>query len=341
MKYNLLGNSGLLVSELSFGTATFGGGNEFFKAWGATDVEEAKSLLDLCIDKGVNLVDSSDAYSGGKAEEILGQAVAGNRNNLLISTKASFRTGEGINDIGSSRYHLIQACEASLRRLKTDHIDIWQMHSFDARTPIEETVRALEDLVTSGKVRYVGCSNFSGWQLMKSLSIAERHGWSKYVAHQAYYSLLGREYEWELMPLALEENIGTIVWSPLAGGRLSGKVSRSKVAPEGSRSATLKPYGHSLPESQFFDVIDELEAIANETGKSVSQVALRWVLQRPTVASVIIGARNAEQLAQNLESSDFELSVAQIDRLNTVSNKDRVYPYWHQQMTYAERNPKI
>ncbi|WP_369790425.1 aldo/keto reductase [Rouxiella sp. WC2420] len=341
MKYNLLGNSGLLVSELSFGTATFGGGNEFFKAWGATDVKEAKSLLGLCIDKGVNLVDSSDAYSGGRAEEILGEAIEGNRNNILISTKAAFRTGEGINDVGTSRYHLIKACEDSLRRLKTDHIDIWQMHSFDAKTPIEETVRALEDLVTAGKVRYIGCSNFSGWQLMKSLSISERHGWSKYVAHQAYYSLLGREYEWELMPLALEENIGTIVWSPLAGGRLSGKISRNKTAPEGSRSATLKPYGHSLPEAQFYDVIDVLETVAAETGKNVSQVALRWVLQRPTVSSVIIGARNSEQLAQNLESSDFELSADQMQRLNIVSDKDRVYPYWHQLMTYVERNPKI
>lgn len=341
MKYNFLGNSGLLVSELSFGTATFGGGNEFFKAWGATDVAEAKSLLDLCIDKGVNLIDSSDAYSAGQAEQILGDAIAGNRDKLLISTKATFRVGDNVNSIGSSRHHLIEACEASLRRLKTDHIDIWQMHSFDAKTPIEETLRALDDLVTSGKVRYIGCSNFSGWQLMKSLSVSEKRGWSRYIAHQAYYSLVGREYEWELMPLAIEEGVGTIVWSPLAGGRLSGKISRHKQAPEGSRTASLGTYGHSIPEEQFYDVIDVLETIASETGKSVSQVALRWVLQRPTVSSVIVGARNREQLAQNLETTDFELSEQQIEKLNVVSDKARVYPYWHQQTTFAERNPKI
>lgn len=341
MKYNFLGNSGLLVSELSFGTATFGGGNEFFKAWGETDVAGAKSLLDLCIDKGVNLIDSSDAYSGGKAEEILGDAIAGNRDKLLISTKASFRTGDNVNSIGSSRHHLIEACEASLRRLKTDHIDIWQMHAFDAKTPVEETLRALDDLVTSGKVRYVGCSNFSGWQLMKSLSVSEQRGWSRYIAHQAYYSLVGREYEWELMPLAIAEGVGTIVWSPLAGGRLSGKISRNRKAPEGSRTASLGAYGHSIPEEQFFDLIDVLEQIAGETGKSVSQVSLRWVLQRPTVSSVIVGARNREQLAQNLETTGFELSADQMERLNAVSDKDRVYPYWHQQTTFSERNPRI
>lgn len=341
MKYNFLGNSGLLVSELSFGTATFGGGNEFFKAWGATDIEEAKSLLDLCIERGVNLIDSSDAYSSGRAEEILGEAISGKRDKLLISTKATFRTGEDVNAIGSSRQHLIQACEDSLRRLKTDHIDLWQMHAFDARTPIEETMRALDDLVTAGKVRYIGCSNFSGWHLMKSLSVSERRGWARYIAHQAYYSLLGREFEWELMPLAIEEGVGTVVWSPLAGGRLSGKISRSKKAPEGSRTASLGPYGHSLPEEQFFDVIDILEQIAAETGKSVSQIALRWVLQRPAISSVIIGARNREQLEQNLNTTGFELTSEQIEKLNVVSDKPRVYPYWHQQTTFAERNPRI
>lgn len=341
MKYNFLGDSGLLVSELSFGTATFGGGNEFFKAWGATDVEEAKSLLDLCLDRGVNLIDSSDAYSGGKAEEILGKAIVGNRHKILISTKATFRTGEDVNAIGSSRHHLVQACEESLRRLKTDHIDLWQMHAFDARTPVEETLRALDDLVTSGKVRYIGCSNFSGWQLMKSLSVSERRGWSRYIAHQAYYSLLGREFEWELMPLALEEGVGTVVWTPLSGGRLSGKISRNKPAPEGSRTASLGAYGHSLPEEQFYDVIDTLEQISAETGKSVSQVALRWVLQRPTVSTVIVGARNREQLEQNLDTTGFELTTTQIERLNSVSDKPRVYPYWHQQQTFAERNPRI
>jgi len=341
MKYNFLGNSGLLVSELSFGTATFGGGNEFFRAWGATDVQEAKSLLDLCIDRGVNLIDSSDAYSSGKAEVILGQAIAENRHRLLISTKATFRTGEDVNAIGSSRQHLIQACEESLRRLKTDHIDLWQMHAFDARTPVEETLRALDDLVTSGKVRYIGCSNFSGWHLMKSLSVSERRGWSRYIAHQAYYSLLGREFEWELMPLALEEGVGTVVWSPLSGGRLSGKISRNKPAPEGSRSASLGEHGHSIPEEQFFDVIDTLEQIAAESGKSVPQVALRWVLQRPSVSTVIVGARNREQLEQNLDTTGFELTTAQIERLNAVSDKPRIYPYWHQQSTFEERNPRI
>jgi len=218
MEYRSVGGSDLKVSVLSLGTATFGGGNEFFKAWGETDAAEATNLVGIALDAGVTLFDSADAYSGGLAEEILGKAIAGKRDSLLISTKAAFRTGPGPDEIGSSRKHLVEACEASLRRLGTDHIDLWQLHAFDAMTPIEETLHAMDDLVRAGKVRYIGCSNFSGWHLMKSLALSEKHGWARHVAHQAYYSLLAREYEWELMPLAIDQQVGTVVWSPLSGG---------------------------------------------------------------------------------------------------------------------------
>lgn len=339
MQYRILGGSGFKVPVLCLGTATFGGGNEFFKLWGETGVQEATRLVDIALDAGITLFDSADVYSNGLAEEILGKAIAGRRDRVLISTKASFRMGEGVNNVGSTRHHLIAACEASLRRLGTDYIDLWQMHGFDALTSIEETLRALDDLIRAGKVRQVGCSNFSGWHLMKSLASADRHGWPRYVAHQAYYSLLAREYEWELMPLALDQQVGTVVWSPLSGGRLSGKVGRNRPAPAGSRTATLPGLEPLLPEEQFYAIVDVLEAIAVELGRSVSQVALNWLLQRPTVATLVIGARNEVQLHENLQAVEFSLSVEQMQRLDAASARQPVYPYWHQRAIFAERNP--
>jgi aryl-alcohol dehydrogenase-like predicted oxidoreductase len=339
MEYRHVGGSDLKVSVLSLGTATFGGSNAFFKAWGETDVAEASRLVDIALEAGVTLFDSADIYSDGMAEEILGKAIAGRRDKLLISTKASFRTGPGADDIGSSRKHLMAACEASLRRLGTDHIDLWQMHSFDALTPIEETLRAMDDLVRAGKIRFVGCSNYSGWHLMKALGISDRNGLPRYVAHQAYYSLIAREYEWELMPLGLDQQVGAVVWSPLSGGRLSGKMGRDTPAPEGSRSATLGAMGPSVPQDQFYDIIDVLRGVADEVGRSPSQVALAWLLQRPTVSTLVIGARNETQLRDNLATADLTLTPEQVTRLDQVSAREPVYPYWHQRLTFADRNP--
>jgi aryl-alcohol dehydrogenase-like predicted oxidoreductase len=338
MEYRQLGYSGLKVSALSFGTGTFGGGNEFFKAWGETDVAEAKRLVDLCLDAGVNLFDTANIYSHGISEEILGKAVAGKRNKLLISTKATFKMGDGPNDVGSSRYHLIEQCEASLKRLGTDYIDIYHLHGFDATTPVEETLDALNTLIHQGKVRYLACSNFSGWHLMKSLSVSERYGWARYVAHQVYYSLVGREYEWELMPLGLDQRVGALVWSPLGWGRLTGKIRRGQPLPEVSRLHKASELGPQVPEEYLYNVVDALDAVAKETGKTVPQVALNWVLQRPTVASVIMGARNEEQLKQNLASAGWNLTTEQVAKLDAASAVPPVYPYWHQ-WQFADRNP--
>jgi aryl-alcohol dehydrogenase-like predicted oxidoreductase len=339
MEYRLLGGSGFSVPALSLGTATFGGGNDFFRAWGASDVAEATRMVDLCLDAGLTMFDTADAYSAGLAEEILGKAIAGKRDKVLISAKSTFRMGPGPNQVGSSRHHLIAACEASLKRLGIDHIDLWQMHGFDAKTPIEETVRALDDLVRAGKVRYVGCSNFSGWHLMKSLAVADRHGWSRYVAHQAYYSLAGRDYEWELMPLGIEEKVGGVIWSPLAGGKLTGKISRTKKVPEGTRIAQIGAMGPQIPDEQLYDIVDVLDALAKETGKTITQVALNWVLSRPTISTVVVGARNEAQLKENLGAVDFKLTPEQIKRLDEVSVRPLAYPYWHQRRTSPDRNP--
>ncbi|HEU5231698.1 MAG TPA: aldo/keto reductase [Terriglobales bacterium] len=338
MEFRQLGNSGLKVPVLSFGTGTFGGRGEFFKAWGSTDVKEATRLVDICLEAGVNFFDTADIYSHGASEEILGKAVAGRRGSVLISTKASFRMGEGPNDLGSSRYHLIQACEASLRRLGTDYIDVYHLHGFDLTTPIEETLQTLNTLVQSGKVRYIACSNFSGWHLMKSLAIAERYGWPRYVAHQAYYSLIGREYEWELLPLAIDQRIGTIVWSPLGWGRLTGKIRRNQPLPKVSRLHSTAEQGPPVDDEYLYKVVDVLDDIARETGKTVPQIALNWLLQRPTVANVIIGARNEEQLRQNLAAVGWNLSTEQVERLNAASYRVPIYPYWHQ-VQFVERNP--
>jgi aryl-alcohol dehydrogenase-like predicted oxidoreductase len=338
MEYRQLGGSGLKVSALSFGTATFSGGDAFFSTWGNTDVAEASRLIDICLEAGVNLFDTADIYSGGRSEEVLGKAIAGRRDQLLLSTKATFPMSDGPNELGSSRYHLIRACEDSLRRLNTDHIDIYTMHGFDALTPVEETLRTLDTLVQSGKVRYIACSNFSGWHLMKSLATAQTYGWTRYAAHQAFYSLVGREYEWELMPLALDQKIGTIVWSPLASGVLSGKIRRNQPAPEGSRVQRIGSEGSRIPDEKVYEIMDALDAIAEETGKSISQIALNWLLQRPTVASVIVGARNEEQLKLNLGAVGWTLSAEQVTKLDKASEIPTIYPYWHQR-PFAERNP--
>ncbi len=323
---------------LSFGTGTFGGGNEFFKAWGASDVAEATRLVDVCLEAGVNLFDTADIYSDGLSETILGKAVAGRRDDVLISTKTTFRFGNGPNDVGSSRYHLIRACEASLKRLGTDYIDIYHLHGFDALTPVEEVLSTLNQLVVSGKVRYIACSNFSGWHLMKSLSAADRYGWARYVGHQVYYSLIGREYEWELMPLALDEGVGALVWSPLGWGRLTGRVRRGQPLPAESRLHKTGGMGPQMEDEYLYKVVDALEVVAKETEKSVPQVALNWLLQRPSISTVIVGARNEEQLRQNLAAEGWKLSAEQIAKLDAASEVTPVYPYWHQRQ-FLERNP--
>lgn len=338
MEYRQLGRSGLKVPVLSFGTGTFGGGTEFFKAWGASDVAEATRLVDICLDASVNLFDTADVYSNGLSETILGKAVSGRREKVLISTKGTFKMGPGPNDLGSSRHHLIQACDASLRRLGTDYIDIYHLHGFDALTPVEEVLSTLDNLVTGGKVRYIACSNFSGWHLMKSLSASERYGWARYVGHQVYYSLIGREYEWELMPLGVDQGVGALIWSPLGWGRLTGKIRRGQPLPAQSRLHKTSEQGPPVADEYLYSVIDALDEVAKEAEKTVPQVALNWLLQRPTVSSVIMGARNEEQLRQNLGSEGWSLSVEQIGRLDRASDVTPIYPYWHQQQ-FGERNP--
>jgi aryl-alcohol dehydrogenase-like predicted oxidoreductase len=338
MEYRQLGYSGLKVPVLSFGTGTFGGGNEFFAAWGSTDVAEATRLVDICLDAGVNLFDTANIYSTGKSEEILGKAIKGKRNRVLISSKATFRMSDGPNELGSSRHHLIQACEDSLRRLGVEAIDIYHMHGFDALTPVEETLKTLDTLVQSGKVRYIACSNFSGWHLMKSLAVSERYGWARYVGHQVYYSLIGREYEWELMPLGLDQKVSALIWSPLGWGRLTGKLRRGAALPEVSRLHKTGDLGPQMPDEYLYKVVDALDEVAKETGKTVPQIALNWLLQRPTVANVIIGARNEQQLLDNLGSVGWNLTREQVAKLDKASEVAAIYPYWHQHF-FKERNP--
>ena len=340
MDYRQLGGSGLKVPVLTFGTGTFGGNTDFFKPWGATNVQESTRLVDICLDAGLTMFDSADVYSLGAAEEILGKAIAGRRHRVLISTKGSFRFGDGPSDVGSSRAHLLEAVDASLKRLGTDYIDLYQLHGFDALTPIEEVVRTLDDLVRAGKIRYVGVSNFSGWHLMKSLAFADRHGLTRYVAHQAYYSLIGRDFEWELMPLAIDQRIGTVVWSPLGWARLTGKLRRGQPRPEISRlqDQTNVDAGPPIDDDYLYAVVDAIDVVAKETGKTVPQIALNWLLQRPTVSTLVIGARNEEQLRQNLGALGWTLTAAQIARLDAASQRTLPYPYWHQR-GFADRNP--
>jgi aryl-alcohol dehydrogenase-like predicted oxidoreductase len=340
MEYRQLGGSGLKVPVLSLGTGTFGGGGDFFKEWGNTDVAEASRLIDVCLEHGLSMFDTADMYSMGAAEEILGAAIKNRRDQVIISTKATFRTGKGPNDVGSSRFHLLDAVDKSLKRLGTDYIDLFQLHGFDAMTPVEEVLHTLDRLVRKGKIWYIGCSNFSGWHLMKSLAVSEKYGYSRYVAHQAYYSLIGRDYEWELMPLGIDQKVGCVVWSPLGWGRLTGKVRRGQPLPETSRlkSKLVQDIGPPVDMEYVYRVVDALDAVAKETGKTVPQVALNWLLQRPTVATVIIGARNEEQLRQNLGAVGWNLTKEQVAALDAASTMPLAYPYWHQR-GFAERNP--
>jgi aryl-alcohol dehydrogenase-like predicted oxidoreductase len=340
MEYRQLGHSGLQVSVLSFGTGTFGGGeNEMFRAIGGNDLAEATRIVDVCLEAGINLFDTADAYSDGLSEKVLGQALGSRRDQVLIATKGFFRMGPNPNQIGGSRHHLVNACEASLRRLGTDYIDLYQVHCFDALTPLEETLSTLDQLVRSGKVRYIGCSNYLGWQLMKALSISDRNGWAKYVSHQAFYSLVGRDYEWELMSLAIDQNIATIPWSPLGWGRLTGKIRRGQPLPEVSRLHKTRDVGPPIPDDHVYNIVDAIDSVAKETDKTVPQIALNWLLQRPTVASVIIGARNEEQLRQNLDASDWKLTPEQVDQLEQASQLPPSYPAWFHRRGGAERNP--
>jgi aryl-alcohol dehydrogenase-like predicted oxidoreductase len=338
MEYRQLGGSGLKVSALSFGAGTFGGGDEFFRAWGQTDVDEARRLIDICLEAGVNLIDTANIYSKGLSEEILGRAMEGKRSQLLISTKATFPMADGPNDLGSSRLHLTRSLEESLRRLNTDYVDIYHLHGFDAITPVEETLSTLNDMVRAGKVRYIACSNFSGWHLMKSLAVSDRYGWARYVGHQVYYSLIGRDYEWELMPLGVDQKVGALVWSPLGWGRLTGKIRRGKPMPEQSRLHQTAKDGPPVSDDHVYDVVDAMDEVAAETGKSISQIALNWLLQRPTVATVIMGARNEEQLRQNLGAVGWNLTAEQVAKLDRASKVVRPYPYWHQ-VQFVSRNP--
>ncbi|TAA06989.1 aldo/keto reductase [Pseudoxanthomonas winnipegensis] len=340
METRLLGRSGLKVPVLGFGAGTFGGKGPLFSAWGDTGVEQARRLVDLCLEAGANLFDTADVYSDGASEEILGAALAGRRERALISTKTGLRLGEGPNDAGASRLRLLRAVDDSLRRLRTDYIDLLQLHAFDAMTPVEETLSTLDGLVRAGKVRYLGASNYAGWQLMKSLAVADARGWSRFVANQTYYSLAGRDYEWELMPLGLDQGLGAVVWSPLGWGRLTGRLRRGQPLPAQSRLHDTAAFAPAIGDERLFAIVNVLDAIAAETGRTVPQVAINWLLQRPTVSSVMIGARTEAQLRDNLGAVGWSLTAEQIARLDAASAVEPpypYYPYWRGQ--FAERSP--
>lgn len=343
MEYRQLGSSGLRVPALSFGTGTFGGTGPLFSAWGQSDAKEARRLLDICLEAGVNLFDTADVYSDGASEQVLGAAIKGRRDAVLISTKTGLPTGDGPGDWGVSRGRLIRAVETALRRLGTDYIDLLQLHAFDASTPVEELLATLESLITAGKVRYTGVSNYPGWQLMKSLAAADRHGRPRYVAHQVYYSLVGRAYEADLMPLGADQGVGALVWSPLGWGRLTGRIRRGAPIPEGSRLHETAMFAPPVEDAHLYRVIDALDVIAGETGKSVPQIAINWLLQRPTVASVIIGARNEEQLRQNLGAVGWSLTGEQMAALDAASDVLPPYPHtpYRQQEGFARLNPSL
>lgn len=341
MEYRRLGASGLRVPALSYGAGTFGGRGPLFGAWGTTDAREARRLVDVCLDSGVTMFDTADVYSDGASEEVLGEAIRGRRDRLLLSTKTGLPMGDGPNDAGTSRSRLLQAVDDALRRLGTDHIDLLQLHAFDAGTPIDEVLSALDNLVHAGKVRYVGVSNFAGWQLMKSLAVADRYGYPRYVAHQVYYSLVGRDYEWELMPLAIDQGIGAVVWSPLGWGRLTGRVRRGQPLPARSRLHDTAHAGPPIGDEYLFRVVDALDDVARDTGKTIPQIALNWLLQRPTVASVLIGARTEEQLRENLGAIGWNLTSEQVAHLDAASAITAPYPYfpYQRQEGFARLNP--
>ncbi|MBL0371189.1 aldo/keto reductase [Rhizobium sp. KVB221] len=343
MEYRQLGKSGLKVPVLSFGAGTFGGSGPLFGHWGNTDVQEARRLIDICLEAGVNLFDTADVYSNGASEEVLGEAIKGRREQVLISTKTSLPMGDGPNDYGSSRSRLIKATEDALKRLGTDYIDLLQLHAFDAATPVEEVLSTLDQLVRTGKIRYIGVSNFAGWQIMKSLAAADSHGYPRYVANQVYYSLAGRDYEWDLMPLGLDQGLGALVWSPLGWGRLTGKIRRGQPMPDKSRLHDTAAFGPPVDDEKLFGIVDVLDEIAAETGKSVPQIALNWLTTRPTVSSVIVGARNEEQLRQNLGAIGWSLTTEQIKRLDKASATTAPYPHfpYYRQEGFARLNPPV
>lgn len=343
MEFRRLGASGLNVPALSFGAGTFAGRGPLFGAWGDTNVQGARRLVDICLDAGVTMFDSADVYSDGASEQILGEAIRGRRDRVLLSTKAGLPMGEGPEAAGTSRMRLLRACEDALRRLGTDYIDLFQLHAFDAGTPVEEVLSTLDDLVRAGKLRYVGVSNFAGWQLMKSVAVADRYGYPRYVAHQVYYSLVGRDYEWELLPLGLDQGIGALVWSPLGWGRLTGKLRRGQPLPAQSRLHQTAEYGPPVPDEYLFDVVDALDEVAKEVDRTIPQVALNWLLQRPTVSSVIIGARNEAQLRDNLGAIGWTLTPGQLAKLDLASRRTPPYPYfpYHRQEGFARLNPPV
>jgi len=343
MEYRQLGSSGLRVPALSFGTGTFGGKGPLFSAWGGSDTTEARRLIGVCLDMGVTLFDTADVYSHGAAEEILGEAIRGRRDAVLISTKSGLPMGDGPQDWGVSRARLIRAVEDSLRRLGTDYIDLFQVHAFDASTPTEELMGTLDLLIAAGKVRYAGVSNYPGWQLMKAQAAADRHGWRRLVAHQVYYSLIGRAYEAELMPLGDDQGIGALVWSPLGWGRLTGKIGRGRSVPQGSRLHETEQFAPPVETEHLYRVVDALDAVAAETGRAVPQIAINWLLRRPTVASVIIGARSEEQLRENLGAVGWSLTPEQMAALDAASDILPPYPHapYRQQEGFARLNPAL
>lgn len=343
MEYRSLGTSGLKVPALSFGAGTFGGRGPLFSAWGSSGVDEARRMVDLSLEHGVTMFDTADVYSDGASEEVLGAALKGRRGQALISTKAALPTGDGPQDAGVSRSRLIRSVEAALRRLDTDYIDLFQLHAYDASTPVEELLSTLEDLVRAGKIRYTGVSNYSGWQLMKGLAEAEKHGRPRFAAHQVYYSLVGRDYEWELMPLGLDQGVGAVVWSPLGWGRLTGKIRRGQPLPADSRLHRTAQFGPPVEDEHLYRIVDALDEIAEETGKAIPQIAINWLLRRPTVSSVLIGARDEEQLKQNLGAVGWELTPDQVARLDAASEVKAPYPYYpyRSQDGFRQLNPPV
>ncbi|ENW83701.1 hypothetical protein F909_00362 [Acinetobacter sp. ANC 3929] len=336
MKYHFLGNSGLKVSELGFGAGTLGGQGQIFAAWGQASQTEANQMIRAGLDAGINYFDTADVYSDGESERMLGKALASERQHTIISTKVGIRSSEHLNDAGFSRRYLLSAVEQSLTRLGTDYIDVLQLHQFDSFTALPQLMKTLDELVRSGKVRYIGASNFSGWQLMKAQAIAEQYGYEKFVVNQVYYSLIGRDYEWELMPLNDDQQMGAVVWSPLGWGRLTGKFDRENPIPAQSRLHDTVQFAPPVNEAHLYNVIDVLKQVAAETGYSIPQIALNWLLQRPTVSSVLIGARNQIQLQDNLKAKEIQLSGEQTERLNQISAiypPYPYYPYWNGQFT--------
>lgn len=339
MEYRFLGKSGLEVSRLCFGTMTFGGG-EWFRHAGNTQVEEATRLVNICIEAGVNIFDTADGYSNGLSEKVLGQAIGSKRRDqVIIATKAFYSMGNGLHDKGLSRRHLIQACEDSLRRLGTDYIDLYQLHEYDSKTPLEESLNALENLLQQGKIRYVGCSNFSGWQLMKALGVSQLKDYQPIISQQVYYSLLARELENELIPVSLDQNVGILVWSPLSFGLLSGKYRRNQPHPNDTRLTGMGTPGE-VDWDRLYNIVDVLEEISNSRNKSIPQIALNWLLQRPAISSLIIGARNEKQLRDNLEAVDWSLTEDEVSKLNQASQTQELYPHWHQYSWSENRNPR-